>query len=1273
MTPTPTGRLLKAVRGCPLEGTVLAAARGRGSDEDRGNAVTVLARAEHSELKAILLDVLEEPDQNGVVLRQAIIAAEKRRYLELIDPIVGMLKRQPDHLVHQVGVHVLSRLVPRERLLAVFMELLDGPEASYAVTVALSQLDAGAVSVAPGRLSRVSRDDEGRDLGGRSSVERLFEALDLAELDRPQLVAAIDVSLRLRLHSNRLEDIVEREPELALERLIELVGNLEFEWWEAIELARHFDPDRLLAAGAPEEIIERTAQRREAEEVRAQRCEEEGELEFPDPLDRDPSPDRAHSSLAELLSRRDTDPELQHCCEELSAEVEELGEPGLSELRARLEAWWPEKPFPETVTRKGENEWSQPWPAAAWLRYAPKARPPLDAKRWGELATCGVLWDAQTQWLKSTYTVAGAYVGLAMLIGEKQPEPWEQFLSCCKDPVPNPVLLACVEQLDAKIPEEGAQRYHLRSLARRLLENGRRDLAERVGSHSEDFAALLEPLLAGGGDIPTQLKLTSELKERLRESGTPSEEDLHWLGGVASEQLLGGLFAILDENWKLDERPVAMVRSGYGLHDLFNPLQEAIARIGGRQAVAGYDGLLARGGDYRWLRASRDRVAAAELLADAQRYGPGAALASASQSSIMRRALIGDEAARRQPKKRAAEVSDDALARAPLAAAFGRRVLQLDCSEGLVVGVLGPWGSGKTTFVNYARDAARSGLYRARRLQPLDVQRPRGAGGVLLRRAPRPSCASAGRRLPGSRRAPRGLRRVVLGSRLVADGRSLDRARARDEQGPRQVPVAPPRGKRRAARRPRSRASRAEGADRRRPRRHRPALDRGDPRDIQAGAAHRQLPQHPLCGRLRPPAGRGSPGRERRHGARLLGEDPPGRGRPPRHIGGDADLAGEHGDRRGDREQRRSRARPGGLDRSDDRSDRACSSPTCATFAGTRQRSSSPSRTSERRSRSPTYWRSRRCGPLCPISTPSFPPASRLSAHPVKSARPREDREAQKAQIEKLIKVAGEDREAVARAMIRLLFPFRTPPHRKQPLRPRLAAEVLARAPPRPQLGDRRSTSSASPAPTSPATRRRRGPGRGMATSGRSRTTCGRSPTSAARTRSAPLEAYEDEFAPEMVIPASTALLNVGVELPDRPREFLGLDAEPGRRASGGAAPASPQGQERDRRRRAPDLRRLRTLTAKYELLRIAGVAEDSERDLLSEDAKEALGERFSEDVAATPAARLVGERELARVIYRARLYADSEAPPIEIPADPEVTMTMLQSARSENQSADRR
>lgn len=46
---------------------------------------------------------------------------------------------------------------------------------------------------------------------------------------------------------------------------------------------------------------------------------------------------------------------------------------------------------------------------------------------------------------------------------------------------------------------------------------------------------------------------------------------------------------------------------------------------------------------------------------------------------------------------------DDALGRTKPARSFAEQVLTLDSTEGVVVGVLGPWGSGKTSFVNLAR------------------------------------------------------------------------------------------------------------------------------------------------------------------------------------------------------------------------------------------------------------------------------------------------------------------------------------------------------------------------------------------------------------------------------------------------------------------------------------------------------------------------------------------------------------------------------------------
>lgn len=58
--------------------------------------------------------------------------------------------------------------------------------------------------------------------------------------------------------------------------------------------------------------------------------------------------------------------------------------------------------------------------------------------------------------------------------------------------------------------------------------------------------------------------------------------------------------------------------------------------------------------------------------------------------------VIGDNPIRR--------IEDDKLGRAVSARNFAQQVLALDVREGVVVGVLGSWGSGKTSFVNLARD-----------------------------------------------------------------------------------------------------------------------------------------------------------------------------------------------------------------------------------------------------------------------------------------------------------------------------------------------------------------------------------------------------------------------------------------------------------------------------------------------------------------------------------------------------------------------------------------
>jgi hypothetical protein len=92
------------------------------------------------------------------------------------------------------------------------------------------------------------------------------------------------------------------------------------------------------------------------------------------------------------------------------------------------------------------------------------------------------------------------------------------------------------------------------------------------------------------------------------------------MSGVTETAMLPELFELLRRSYKLSDRPLPRVMSGFDLHDVVNPTTETISRIGGRDAVAGYDQLIEAGGDFRWLGTQRDRVAAGVLSEDGERF-----------------------------------------------------------------------------------------------------------------------------------------------------------------------------------------------------------------------------------------------------------------------------------------------------------------------------------------------------------------------------------------------------------------------------------------------------------------------------------------------------------------------------------------------------------------------------------------------------------------------------------------------------------------------------
>jgi len=91
--------------------------------------------------------------------------------------------------------------------------------------------------------------------------------------------------------------------------------------------------------------------------------------------------------------------------------------------------------------------------------------------------------------------------------------------------------------------------------------------------------------------------------------------------------------------------------------------------------------------------------------------GNTAASAATLQLPPVEEPLDGDRQAALAADNPVRQTADDRLGRTRAAESFASSVLQVNASDGVVVGVLGAWGSGKTSFINLARPTfQRSGV-----------------------------------------------------------------------------------------------------------------------------------------------------------------------------------------------------------------------------------------------------------------------------------------------------------------------------------------------------------------------------------------------------------------------------------------------------------------------------------------------------------------------------------------------------------------------------------
>jgi hypothetical protein len=165
------------------------------------------------------------------------------------------------------------------------------------------------------------------------------------------------------------------------------------------------------------------------------------------------------------------------------------------------------------------------------------------------------------------------------------------------------------------------------------------------------------------------------------------------------------------------------------------------------------------------------------------------------------------------------------------------------------------------------------------------------------------------------------------------------------------------------------------------------------------------------------------------------------------------------------------------------------------------------------------------------------------------------------------------------------------------------------------------------------------------------------------------LEAYEDQFATEHVVPATVVLLNL---LPDLPERQLGMMDFGTRLVVGRVvyrlvrAPKDPEAVESAVREILPQVR---SLSSKLELITDVGYREGAGHKLVSEDAAKGFEREWRGSVRAASAEALGKETELLRTLLLTKQDAGADEPAFAIPDSPAVTQALLKAARGEVRS----
>ena len=165
------------------------------------------------------------------------------------------------------------------------------------------------------------------------------------------------------------------------------------------------------------------------------------------------------------------------------------------------------------------------------------------------------------------------------------------------------------------------------------------------------------------------------------------------------------------------------------------------------------------------------------------------------------------------------------------------------------------------------------------------------------------------------------------------------------------------------------------------------------------------------------------------------------------------------------------------------------------------------------------------------------------------------------------------------------------------------------------------------------------------------------------------LEIYEEQFTQEHVVPGSIVLLNFLPDLPDLRRGFFDLDPRHFVRRVVYRLLRSLNDRNAVRKAVETILHRIERFWSKRELILIVGYQKNTGHKLVSESAAREFERSWRDEIRSASIPSLAAEKSLLWTFYFARQWASFSEPAVEVPDFPSVTRAMLQSARKTTRS----